>query len=168
MALIATIGQSDSNCYVTQAEANAYFVDRMHSSDWEDFEDPDPVLITSSQMLDWYMNWKGTKTSADQFMGWPREDAIRKDGTEIEDDVIPNEVKIAVYELAISSLEADRLGDNPLAGIEQLKVGSLAIKASIGGVDSTVKNAVPEKVRKILSDLYTLGGGMSVVRLMRA
>jgi len=167
MALNATIGAADANSYVTQAEANAYILDRVHASAWEDFEDKDQVLITSSQMLDWYINWKGFRASTTQNMLWPRTGVIRRDSTEIDDGVIPNEVKVAVYELALSSLEADRTDDDPLSGIDQLKAGSLMIKAGPSGADSTSIDAIPSKVFKILSDLRTLGGS-SVVRLLRA
>jgi len=167
MALIATIGATDANSYVLQSEANVYFLDRAHASDWEDFEEKDQILITSSQMLDWYINWKGYRASTTQNMLWPRTDVIRKDGTEIDDGVIPNEVKVAVYELALSSLEEDRTIDDPLSGIDQLRAGSLMIKAGMPGFDSTAKEAIPEKVYRVLSDLYLLGGG-GVVRLLRA
>ncbi len=167
MTLNATIGSSDSNSYVTQAEANAYFLDRIHASAWEDFENKDQVLITCSQMLDWYIKWKGFRASTTQSLLWPRVGVIRRDSTEIDSDIIPSEVKIAVYELALSSLDADRTEDNSLAGLDQLKVGSLMIKASSSGIDSTAINVIPEKVLKILSDLYILGAA-SVVRLLRA
>jgi len=167
MALIATIGATDANSYVLQSEASAYFLDRAHASAWEDFEQKDQILITSSQMLDWYIKWKGFRASTTQNMLWPRVNVIRRDGSTIADDVIPNEVKVAVYELALSSLEEDRTIDDPLSGIDQLRAGSLMIKAGMPGFDSTAKDTIPEKVYKVLSDLYTLGGG-SVVRLLRA
>jgi hypothetical protein len=167
MALIATIGASDANSYVTQAEATAYFLNRIHSSAWEDFENKSQVLITSSQMLDWYVKWKGTKQTETQFMQWPRSSAIRGDGTEIDEDTIPPEVKVAVYELALSSLAADRTEDDPLAGIGQLQAGSLMIKAGAEKPNQTNKKALPEKVYKILKDVY-IQGSFSVVRLMRA
>jgi len=169
MSLNATISATDANSYVTQEEANTYFSDRVHASDWEDFEYKDEVLITSSQMLDWYINWKGFRASTTQSMLWPRTDVIRRDSSEVDDGVIPNEVKVAVYELALSSLDEDRTGDNELAGIDQLKAGSLMIKASSTAFDakSTAKEAIPEKIHRILSDLRVLGGA-SVVRLLRA
>lgn len=167
MALNATIGATDANSYVTQAEANAYFLDRAHSSAWTAFVEKDQILMTSSQMLDWYINWKGYRASTTQNMLWPRESVVRKDGTTVDNDVIPNEVKVAVYELALSSLEEDRMIDDPLSGIDQLRAGSLMIKAGTPGFDSTAKQAIPEKVYKVLSDLYTIGGG-GVVRLLRA
>ena len=167
MALNATVGSPDANSYVTVSEAASYFSNRTHSEAWGEFDAQAAALCTASQMLDWYFKWKGTKTSTTQAMKWPRTDAVRSDGTEIADDEIPPELKVAVYELALSSLDDDLTANNPLAGIDQVKAGTLMVKASVGGVDSTVQEAIPDKVRNILSDLYSRGD-LSVVRLMRA
>ncbi len=167
MSLDATVGSSDANSYPTVAEADLYFSDRVHSEAWDDFESKASVLITASQMLDWYVKWKGYRTTSTQSMLWPRVNVVRRDGSEVADDIIPSEVKVAVYELALSSLEADRTADDPMAGIEQVKAGSLMVKADNGDLDSTEVDVIPEKIWKILSDLYSQGD-MSVVRLMRA
>ena len=50
---------------------------------------------------------------------------------------------------------------------KQIKAGSLMVKADNGGIDTTSADTIPEKIWKILSDLYS-SGDMSVVRLMRA
>lgn len=167
MALNATVGASDANSYVTKAEADLYFQDRLHSEDWEDTENPDSALVTASRMLDWYVRWKGWRSSSTQSMLWPRTEVLRRDGTSVDADIIPSEVKIAAFELAYSSLDESRTAEDPLAGIEQIKAGSLMIKADNGDRDSTALDTIPEHIWKILSDLYS-GGGMAVVRLSRA
>jgi len=170
MALNATLSASDANSYVTRADADAYFADRMHSSAWTALDDAvkDSLLVTSSQMLDWYINWKGDKATVAQSMQWPRTGAIRPDGTEIDDDVLPPEVKTAVYEQALVSIETDRMTDDPLAGIGQLRAGSLMIKAGAEKPNDTNADAVPDQIYRILSDLYNQGSSVSVVRLLRA
>ena len=169
MALISTLGATDANSYCTRAEGDAYFTDRMHSSAWIALtnEVKDQLLITSSQMLDWHIKWKGTKATTAQSMQWPREDAIRPDGTEIDDDVLPSEIKTAVYEQAFVNISADRMSDDPLSGIGQLKAGSLMIKAGPEKPNQTNAKPVPDHIYAILFDLYTQGRG-SVVRLLRA
>jgi len=166
MALIATVGASDANSYVTLEEAEAYFENRLHAEDWETLLTKESALVTASSMLDWYVRWKGYRSSTTQSMQWPRTNAIRRDGSVIDTSIIPPEVKVAVYELALSSIEEDRTSDDPMAGLEQIKAGTLMIKADNGDLDSTAITAIPDKVWKILSDLYTLGG-LGVVRLMR-
>ena len=166
MALNDIISAVDANSYVSLAEANAYFLDRMHSSAWDTVTDPEPMLISASQMLDWYIKWKGVKGTTAQSMQWPRTGAIRPDGTEIADDVIPSEVKTAVFELSFSNIDADRTVDDPLAGIGQLRAGSLMIKAGPEKPNQTNAKPVPSHIYNILSDLYTGGGG--TVWLQRA
>ena len=168
MALNATIGATTSNSYVTLAEAEAYFEDRFFASAWVSLTDivKEQLLVSCSQMLDWYLKWKGTKTSTTQFMLWPREGALRADGEEIEDDIIPPELKVAVYELVISSIAADRMEDDPLAGLGSVKVGPLTVMAGPEKPNQTTKKAIPEKIRMILKDITSGSGG--VVRLLRA
>ena len=170
MALDATLGAVNANSYVTQAEADAYFADRMHSSAWSALDDAvkDQLLISSSKMLDWYINWKGNKATVAQAMQWPRSGAIRPDGTEIDDDVLPPEVMTATYEQAFANIEADRMEDDPLAGIGQLRAGSLMIKAGAEKPNQTNASPVPDQIYRILSDLYNQGSSISVVRLLRA
>ncbi|MCP3683856.1 MAG: hypothetical protein GY861_14320 [bacterium] len=173
MSLNADIGGTSSNSYVTRVEADAYFTDRMHSSTWfaiTDALEKDKLLISSSQMLDWYVNWKGDKTATTQSMRWPRSGALRPDtdGTEISSSIIPPEVKIAVYELALINISEDRMTDDPLAGIGEIKAGSLMIKAGAEKPNQTNARVVPDQIYRILSDIYTQGSPKTVVRLIRA
>ena len=169
MALIATLGAEDANSYVTRTDADAYFADRMHSEPWEALTEAnqDKLLITSSRMLDWHVKWKGVKTEVAQAMQYPREGVLRPDGTEIDDDVLPPEIKIAVYEQALVNIASDRLSDDPLAGIGELRVSSLMIKAGPEKPKQTNSQPLPSHILSILSDLYEQGRGC-VVRLLRA
>jgi hypothetical protein len=169
MALDATLGGLTTNSYTTLVLADAYFADRSHSSAWDALDDPakSNALVTASLMLDWYLKWKGVKTTSTQSMQWPRTGALRPDGTEIDDDVLPPEIVVAVCELALSSIIADRTLDNPMGGFEQVKVGSLMVKADNGDSDSTHKRPLPDKIRHILSDIISRNG-VGIVRLIRA
>ncbi len=179
MALNATLGASDANSYVTLAEAETYFVDRMHVSAWGALTDEvkSNLLVSSSQMLDWYVKWKGTKTDPAQSMGWPRSaitpqysypyyytnysttsGVLRPDGTEIGTDELPMEVPIAVFEQAFSNIPSDRTEDDPLAGIGKLSAGSLLIQAGPEKPNQTNAKPVPTHVFNILKDLYKSGG----------
>lgn len=167
MSLDATVGTTTANSYVTAEEAILYFEDRLHSSAWGDFEYQETALVTASGMLDWFITWKGIKTLDEQSMQWPRSNVTRPSGVSVDDDIIPNEVKVAVYELALVSMVEDRVAENSLAGLNQVQAGPLMIKTDGGGFDSTKKESIPDHVYKILSDL-TSRGGAGVVRLMRA
>ena len=164
--LNATVGAIDANSYVTLAEAADYMASRIHfSAAWTAFVDKDKMLMSCSQMLDWYVKFKGIKASETQSMAWPRVDVIDQEGFEISSLIIPPKVKIAVYELAIETLSGDRTGDDPLAGISKLQVSSLMIAAG-QKPKNTTKKAIPDKIYDILYGLYS--SGAFTVRLLRA
>ena len=169
MALDATVGGLSSNSYVTVVEADAYFSNRLHgTSKWDALtpEVKESSLITTTNILDWHVTFKGHKNDDEQALQWPRSSAIRPNGTGIATDAIPSEVKQAIYEVALFSIDEDRVAENDLAGLEQVKAGPLMIKAS-SGYPSTAKEAIPDHVWKMLREL-TLRGSIGVRRLHRA
>jgi len=164
--LDATIGGATTNSYVTLAEAITYFSNRAHASEWEAEENQANVLITASSVLDWYVTWKGVQATETQAMGWPRSGVYNKVGTLYAEDVIPQEIKTAVFEYALASLSSDRTADGDLAGLSELKAGSLSLKTD-DGIYNTLPGTIPDKVWKILGHLTTRSG-IGVVRLIRA
>lgn len=170
MAINATLGDPDQNSYVTDDEADLYFEDRAFSSKWEalTYEKKEPLLILCSRTIDWYVTWKGFKKSATQPMEWPRTDVILRDGSTVADDYLPVAVKIAVFEQVISSIDKDPTLVDPLMGLEEIKVATLALRAKPdqSGSRTKSKSVVPEKVLKILKDLRS-SSSFGVVRLMR-
>lgn len=166
MALNNTIGDADANCYPSLVEANAYFVDRAHAEAWEEVENQTQMLITASSQIDWYITWKGSRVTGTQSMDWPRSGVYDKVGELYSEDVIPKDVKVAVYELALSSFDGDRTSDGDLSGLSEVKAGSLMIKTD-DGMYSTKPDTIPSKIWKILEGL-TVKSGIGVVRLVRA
>jgi hypothetical protein len=164
--LIATLGSVNSNSYVTLDEADVYFENRMHSGAWFKVQDQEPFLISASAMLDWSFTWKGKRSFAGQSMQWPRTGAIRPNGEVIDRDIIPQEIKIAVFELALDNLDSDRTLRDPLSGIGQLQAGSLMIKASFKETNTRQSNdkIIPHHVFGIVSDLYHRGGSVWLLR----
>ena len=170
MPLDATVGGSASNSYVTEAEADLYFENRLYSDNWNTFADTENALILATSMIDWYITWIGHKTSIDQALGWPRTGAILPSGDEIDDDVIPNPVKVAVYELALAMTEEDVTLDNELKGFKKIKADTLEMELD-GSSRNPLPNAMPDRIYKILSDLISSGntaGSVKVIRLGRA
>ena len=166
MPLDSTVGGSTTNSYVTISEAASYFANRSHATAWEGVEEQGTLLSTASSVIDWYVSWKGSRVTAEQRMDWPRSGVSTPYGDLYSENEIPEPVKIATYELALSSILADRVADNPLDGIEELKAGSLTIKTD-DGLYATKKEVIPDKIWKILGTLTTKGGS-AVVRLVRA
>jgi len=166
MALNATVGAADANSYVTVAEATAYFANRAHAEAWEDLDQQSQALITASQAIDWHVTWKGQRATGTQSMDWPRVDVLDKVGVEYPPDVIPPDVKTATYEMALASIEADRMADSDLAGLSEVRAASLMIKTD-DGLYNTKPDTIPDHIWKILQGLTTKSG-IGVVRLMRA
>jgi len=168
MAIVATVGGADTNSYPTVEEATAYFADRLHAEGWFSLaeEDQPKALITASQQLDWYARWKGSKASTTQAMGFPRVGLVLPDGTEYDSTIVPPEVKKAVFELALSSIETDRTADSDMAGLAEIKAGSVMLKAD-DGLYNTKPKTIPTKIWKIIND-FTLRASSGLVRLVRA
>lgn len=166
MTLDATIGTQTANSYPTLEEATAYFENRMHSTAWTSIVDKESALITASRMLDWNLTFQGVKTSDVQSMQFPRVGIVLPSGYEVPSTVIPQEIKYAVYELALSFASGDRTADSSLAGIEQVKAGPLFVKATPAGVGSTKASVIPDHIRRLLQD-FLVSSGIGVVRLMR-
>lgn len=114
MALDATVGGGDSNSYVTQAEADAYFASGMHIDNvaWAalDSDGQDEYLIMATLQIDsmalvGVKNDDGATTGVpDQRLHFPRSEDV-DDGSEF----IPLPVKLATYEQAthLSKLGTD-------------------------------------------------------------
>lgn len=167
MPIEAEAGSLSANSYVTEEEADDYFLDRAHSSAWTDSLDKEPLLITASRMIDWQLKFTGNKTSDIQAMQFPRTGVVLSDGYEVPVDIIPQEVKFAVFELALSFIASDRTADSALSGIEQVKAGPLFVKAVPGGYGDTSPKVIPDYIRKMLSE-YIMSGSIGVVWLQRA
>ena len=164
--LDATVGSSTANSYVTIAESVTYFSTRAHSTAWENEEEKENVLITATSIIDWYITWKGTRVDGIQVLDWPRSGVYDKVGELYLETIIPPDVKIAVFEYALASLTSDRTSDGTLAGLSEVRAGSLMIKTD-DGVYNTLPDTIPDKIWKILAGLTTKSGA-GVVRLIRA
>ena len=153
MSIDATVGGEVSNSYVTLAEADAYFESRNYATAWDEIEDPDSFLITATNQIDWFMDFNGSRTSSTQALEWPRFEAYDYKLDEyIASDIIPNKVKYGVLELVLASLEEDRFTDGDMDGIQEVKVGSLQVKANSSAWQPR-KESIPKIVNQILSGL---------------
>lgn len=154
MDIDATVGGTVSNSYVTLDEANAYFSSRNFSSAWEDVEDPNSFLITATNQIDWFMQFNGKRTTTTQALSWPRTDVYDSRLDEyVASDIIPNKVKYATLELVLSSLSADRFADDDMAGIQEVKIGTLKVVANSSGAWQNKKKPMPDIIYRILSGL---------------
>jgi len=104
------------NSYVTLADAEAYFVDRLDVAAWTEATDPEKekALVTATAVLDELL-WTGIAVIASQPLAWPRLGSYYdpKVGTMIAlDNTVPTRIINATYEQAYHLLNNDGLFDD--------------------------------------------------------
>ena len=120
-------GLSNSDSYVSVAEADAYFSARGITK-WDSFgaEKKESLLIKATDYIDSAYRWRGKKATAEQALQFPRENCVDNEG--FVRDGVPSEVKKTVYECALLIGE-----DNEIYSVEDEngavvseKIGELA------------------------------------------
>ncbi len=163
-------GLSDSNAYVTAAEANTYLADRgSATTEWDALGggEKQKLIVLASDYVDVRFRWRGERSLSSQNMEWPRRNAQRDDGTLATG--VPTELKEAVIEYANRAAVSDLAPDpayqdeNAPLSSKREKVGPLEVEvhfAGGGSVPSFRKYPIAdEKLRELV-----LGGQ----RLLRA
>ena len=168
ITLDATVGGVDSNSYVTLDEANTYFLSRANSSAWNNITDDEikkALLISATDRIN-YEKFDGFLSNTSQALSFPRTDLPLIDGRNV-DDIIPKQIKKAVYELAIHLKTVDISKKDLIdAPISELKVGSIGLKYQIDKNDNATSSSqeLPPFVLYLLDDLsYTAGNGVMQV-----
>lgn len=155
-------GLSNSNSYVSEAEADAYQSIRGNTA-WTGQTSQDKekhLLLAMDYMLKKFRgNWRGTKASSDQALDWPRYDVIDTDGYLIASNVVPQDVKSAQIELADRSRTQTLIPDVSGANSgslrsETVKAGSLERTRSWYGGKTTMPSfpSVDMLVKTLVSD----------------
>jgi hypothetical protein len=138
--LVAIVGSSTANSYVTRAEFAAYLDARLVTATATAAAgaDQDRALIQATRRIDeeefvgqsvYPLN--GMSTSTTQALKWPRYGALNEDGFAYESTVIPQAVKNAVMELAIGYLNSgatDAQADTGLEAFDEVTVGPITVK----------------------------------------
>ena len=160
----ATAKGVSSNSYVTVAEADAYFGDRLRSTDWTGAtpDDKARALIGATARLEQEI-YEGTKTTLEQALKWPRFGADDDDGNVFDHDTIPAIVKEATFEQALLELAADLTADTGLEGFEKIVVGPLEVIPR----HAQAAGDLSENVKRILRPVLETPSGANI-RLLRA
>jgi hypothetical protein len=122
-------GVEGANCYVSLAQANAYFETHPRAAAWADLSDPEKTayLIHATRTIDVGVTWKGERVEIEQALEWPRAN-VTVDGKIWPDDVIPSDLRNAVCECAVGlAVSGLRDGDSQSAGIQSIGLGSGAL-----------------------------------------
>lgn len=172
MAIITTISGTDTNSYVTMAEADAYFDNSPYGSAWTSDE---ATLRYAAIMLDSMCAWKGVKTVIAQAREFPRmgltvDAAVLSPAADYDspllgsywDHLIPPEIKNAQIELALYMVKNPTSFVTEGTNISRISVGPIDLRqeaAKIGVVDMLpplIQGMVAKygKVRKSGSSLF--------------
>lgn len=163
MTLIVEDGTSveNANSYVSETEylawADARFgISRATAPATE--EAAAPLILRATDSFE--MNrFKGIKTSSSQSLQWPRT-GVYIDNIYIESNAVPNEVKLAIYELTY----AEEAGKGDLNTIERnvkkKKVASIEVEYSDTAGSRATNIAASRSLRKLLE----FGGSNMVMR----
>jgi len=183
-AIDATVGGASSNSYITLAEATTYFGDRLHVDAWTAANDTsrNQALLWATKVLNSRVSWKGARASSSQALDWPRAYVENPDFASIIDpatslpieeliylpaDSIPDAIKWAQCELALSLIAADPTLDPATAGFTSIGLPGISL-----GIDKTDKPSVlPRAVRDLVvtfGSIIDTAGGSRTVKLVRA
>jgi hypothetical protein len=160
VAIEATPGSPDANSYVTLAEAEAYFAERIHSDAWAGASEADreKALLTTCRRLERLRYWDGNQpafTDPRQRLTFPRTRDVDADGSYI----IPQPVKDAQCEESLALLsrgaEQERRRSLQAAGVTSFSVEGLSESYAPGAVQQTLGSA---EARTLLASLICRGG----------
>lgn len=96
------IGRADADSYCSVADADAYLAARGRNSAWDALTDPEKAgrLVMASGYLDAAVRWAGEIATSAQALGWPRANALDRDGRPLAVDAVPVAVRNAAIEIA--------------------------------------------------------------------
>ena len=140
MALDATVGGANANSYVTVAEAAAYYLTHLYSSAWTTLtnEQKEAALISATRVLDANQCFTGVPASETQALVWPRAGMFNRNGVAIPENVIPTELKYAVFELALNLVAQNVtvMTSVQAQGLTKLKAGPVELGWAVASTES--------------------------------
>lgn len=169
----ATLKGASANSYVTLAEADAYFETTPDDSTWTNKTDDQKnrSLISATRFIDDF-EFYGERCTTTQALKWPRKD-YKVDGVKIDCTFIPDEVKVATFELARGlANDPDALvGSKGTDGTyEEVKLGDLEVKYNSQSLNPGMVNTILDVFPWVSTYLgpYTLTGSSTrSVKLVR-
>lgn len=156
-------GLTNSNSYVTVAEATAYFEGRLYSTTWTSAGATlqAQAVVMAARMIDSEIQFNGFKLNAAQALQWPRVECPDPDisddvfsgsavGPFILSDIVPKPVKDASCELALKLLQGDRTVDSGggAGGIREVEISGAIRVAFVDGINPLP--AIPDQVANML------------------
>jgi len=122
MALIV-----DDNSYLSVADADTYFSDRLNSTIWDNESDDNKSasLIQATKFID-TKQFLGNRYVDAQSLSFPRS-GLYVDSILLDEDTVPQDIKDAVCEFAIYLLQDDYTAPNDLDSFNAVSIGTISI-----------------------------------------
>jgi hypothetical protein len=146
-----------NNSYVSVAEADAYMSTRIDNDAWANAAaiDREKALVTATGIVDQYQ-FIGIVSDELQSLAWPRGFAVFYDpflgyNSALDSSVVPNRIKVSVFEQALHLLLNENLLDDTDESFERIKIGPLEIEDKSEFKAAKVSGIVLRSLRPLLS-----------------
>lgn len=160
-------GLSNATSYVSVEDATDIICVNIHvSAAWEALSvaDQEKLVSWASRYLDAHARWKGTKTVPTSALRWPRCGVYDRDNTLIDENTIPEQLKIATAEMARYLITEDRTTERAQDGLESVKADVVEIEFLAG----YRLPQIPSHLEYLIQGLGTLSSGTQrFVRITR-
>lgn len=165
-ALDATVGGTSANSYISLANAELYFEERLNVTNWSSATDDNKgkALVMATRRID-QERFEGEKVASAQALKWPRYWALDDNGDEFASNEIPTIVEHATCELALRILNdgtTDFYADDGLERFNRAKIGPIDVEIRHGHSAAELPEVVLNLLRPVI-----LSSGYSA-KLLRA
>lgn len=130
--------------FSTTADGDSYFAARLYSSSWSNANDTDKLkaLVQATDIINRF-NFIGRKTDCTQLNSWPRQ-FIMLDGNQLDPTIIPIEIIIAQFEIALALLSGVNI-EKEIRNLRMTSRGFASVRATYDprNVPEHLLNGVP-------------------------
>lgn len=161
--IVATVGATNANSYLTQAAADALADERLQVTNWTaaSADEKARALISATRRID-QLQFEGSKVTDAQALKWPRVDAFDDNEDEYSSTAIPDIVEQATFEVGLWLLNQDAASTDPLAptgleGFDYARVGPLEVRPNHG----QRSGALPDSIKRLLRPVLLSSGIMA-------
>lgn len=158
-------GKTNSESYLSVAEADAYFAARGNPTAWSGAATSakEQYLREATEYVDavYGRRWKGSLVKRDQALDWPRFGVDNDDGWILDSDKIPESLKRATAEAALRRATDELIPDIDEPGTiqsESVSVGPISQSITYQGGREQVKKF--RKIDLLLAELIGRGAGV--------
>lgn len=151
-----------TNSYVSLAEAESYFAERIDTDAWDTATAPDKekALITATRLIDDKYAFIGQVAATEQTLSWPRmgvayPDPQRGTWEQPGSTVVPSRVTRATLEQALHILLNENLLDSSNQTFEKIQIGSIKLEDSAS--DFKAAPVMASQVNLLLKPLLAAG-----------